>query len=1018
MKTEDALKPSVESPARSPVVDAGVERAKAWLTDERAAGTLLGEETLWREAYAVYEESLGRMSDDERVSAWACIASELVFQTGKVPLNQRVAAREACELLVGHPDLSLPDRARRLKRIADSHNVDPAKVRGLLGPGIGYPWVLPRSRWTADLVADGLVAMLAPFDWEAGREPAPGWVAEHVSHRSVASLLAGLRAAAPEGSDLRRMVGAIESCVAAFERDGKDVGAIEAQGFVTALGSHGLSEDEVSAWRDALLSLREAVVLLTSFDLHCRAEGLVQRAGQVRDAEPARALPLFLTAANLYKRLGVATMYPERVLERHQQVVRAAERVRSDHGLPDERADHVLLVSTFQSPGDLQRLVMSVGHELMDYAYGRGVHVVVSDDSSAPAVERNQKVLEQGTRAGMQISHWESQRKNEFLSALNDEVFPDGTFDVYDLAGMKRPGEKGIPYGRLRNFLRLAGMVELNEHQLQRPVFTWLDQDNELGALVLTRAGTLSKRHVFNYFDQKSSIFDTPNLVVGGGGYTNDALEGVEKFWVAWGILHTALALAQEHAPHGPAILSPQADITRFRPWDQPDTLERLPREGEDVETMSDQFLLLLNTLVGTFRGKYDNQVQIYHPWSDGSVSPDDGDLIEEMRAFAGMPGGNTSFSTDVLASPIPFITVGGRGEDIFHLWQLEGVHGPGTLFLTHTPVLHTRNVRAGRGDLMSEILNSYNGRIFREPPYLWAALSRLAAGDATPPGADVEAETAERIEGLRTEAKAAMAAVSGFAAAMEPYVDDTGEFWWLARAESDPRCAEVLATLRSVVHEFKDVEKYHRLADEKLLGLEEVKELTGQFMAAYPHWETVVERVGGFRSKGEAGELAAFAAGPRENYGSPLRGETAVRTSAAQPSFVEPPAPYEALDVPPWQDVLTSSLLLFRRYESGRADQDALLEWDERVARLREIYEHYAEAVPDVPGFVWPTLYRDTLLVPNSLPYQAVTELLNDDDALTDPGHLPGAVERVAERFGVDRALVAQAAGLGAATR
>jgi hypothetical protein len=1001
VKTEDVLKPSVEGAPRNPVVEAGVERAKAWLAAERAVGTLLGEETLWREAFAVYEESLDDLSEDERRSAWACIAAELVFQTGKVPLNQRVAAREACDFLVGAPDLALADQARQLDKIAKTHNVDAGKVRALLGPGVGYPWVLPRARWTRELVVDGLVALLAPFEWEPGREPTRERLTEDASSGLASRFAAGLRAAAPVGTDLRRMVAAVESYTSALEREDKDVGAVEADAFVTALGYHGLSEGETSAWRADLLTLREAVVLVTSFELHCHAEGLVQRAKQVEEADPARAVRLLLKAAHLYKRLGVAQMYPERLLERHQQIVRAAEQVRLDHRLPDERADHVLLVSTYQSPGDLQRLVLSVGHELMDYAYGRQVHVVVSDDSTAPAVERNATILEQARRAGMHVSHWESERKNEFLGELNDEVFPDGAFDVYDLAGMRRPGEKGIPYGRLRNFLRLAGMVELNEHGLQRPVFTWLDHDNELGALVLTRAGTLSKRHVFNYFDQKSSIFDTPNLVVGGGGYTNDALEGVEKFWVAWGILHNALALAQENAPHGPAILSPHTDITRFRPWDQPDTLERLPREGEDVETMSDQFLLLLNTLVGTFRGKYDNQVQIYHPWSDGSVSAD-ADLVEEMRPFAGMPGGNTSFSTDVLASSIPFITVGGRGEDIFHLWQLEGAHGPGSVFLTHTPVLHTRNVRAGRGDLMSEILNSYNGRIFREPPYLWAALARLAAGDPRPPSAEVEAETSERIDGLRAEAKASMAAVSGFAAAMEPYVDDTSEFWWLARAQSDPRCAEVLATLRSVVHEFKDVEKYHRLADEKLLRLEDVKELTEQFMAAYPHWETVVERLGGVRGKGEPGELAAFAAAPREGYGSPLRADAGVRTAATHTSPVEPPAPFEVVDVPAWQEVLTSSLLLFRRYERGLADQDASLEWDERVARLRDIYDHYAECVPDLPDFVWPTLFRDALLVPHSRPYQAVTELLDGDEPM----------DRVAEKYGVDADLLARAMG------
>jgi hypothetical protein len=1004
VKIETVAKPSVGGAGRSAVVDAAVGRARAWLAAEREAGTLLGEETLWREAFRVYEEALDRLSDDERASAWACIASDLVFQTGKVPLNQRVAASEASDFLVRRPDLTLVEQARELDRIARAHNVDPGKVRGLLGPGVGHPWLLPRSAWTRERVVDSLVAMLAPFEWEGGREPSRERLAEDVANGSAAGLVAGLRAAAAGGGDLHRMLSAIESYAAALECDGKDVGAIEAHAFAGGLGAHGLSDGETSARRAELLALREAVVLVTSHELHCRAEGLVRRAGQLDDTDPQHALHLLVEAANLYKRLGVAQMYPERVLERHQEVVRAAEKLRLDHGLADERAEQVLLVSTYQSPGDLQRLVLSVAHELMGFAYGRPVHVVVSDDSTAPATERNETILQEAARAGMQVAHWNSDRKDAFFSALNDEVFPDGAFDVRDLAGMRRPGEKGIPYGRLRNFLRLAGMVELDEHGLRRPVFTWLDHDNELGALVLTRPGTLSKRHVFNYFDQKSCIFDTPDLVVGGGGYTNDALEGVEKFWVAWGILHGALALAQEHAPHGPAILAPDTDITRFRPWDQADTLERLPREGEDVETMSDQFLLLLNTLVGTFRGKYDNQVQIYHPWSDGSVAAD-GELIEEMRAFAGMPGGNTSFSTDVLVSPIPFITVGGRGEDIFHLWQLEGVHGPGSVFLTHTPVLHTRNVRAGRGDLMSEIVNSFNGRIFREPPYLWAALAGLAAGKRRPPSADVEAETAARIDGLRAEAKAAMAAVSGFAEAMEPYVDGTGEFWWLTRAERDPRCAEVLATLRSVVHEFKDVEKYHRMADEKLLGLEEVKELTDQFLAAYPHWETVVARVGGIESRGDLAELVATGT-RREDYGSPLRDDSAVRTATARTWAAEPPLPFEAVDVPAWQDVLTSSLLLFRRYEQGRADQDEWLGWDERVARLREIFEHYAAGVPGLPDVVWPTLFRDALLVPHSPPYRAVTELLEGT----------GEPERVAERYGVDAELVGQAvAGLGA---
>ena len=1014
MKTEAALTSSVASAPRDQVVDAEIERAKAWLTDERSVGTLLGEETLWREAYDVYHRVVDRVPRDDRSSTWACIAAELVFETGKVPLNQRVAAREACDFLVTNRGLGLLPQARRLRQIADQHNVDPAKVRGLLRPGIGYPWVLPRSGWTEAKVVDGLAAMLAPFDWTPGREPSPTWLAQQAVNLPPADFVRELLTAATEGSDLHRMLAAMGSFLEILEREGKDVGAIEGQALVTALGYHGLSGGETALWHTDLLALRETVLLLDSFQLYRRAEGLVLGAKRLADEDPSTALAMLGKAANLYKRLAVAQMYPERVLERQQHVARMAEELRVDHGLPDERADQVLLVSTFQSPADLQRLVLSVAHELQGFAYGQPVHVVVSDDSTAASRERNEQIFEQAVRAGMRIADWSSERRNALLDDLNGEVFPDGTFDVGHLAGMRKPGEKGIPYGRLRNFLRLAALVELKEHGLERPVFTWLDQDNELGALVLTRAGTLSKRHVFNYFEQKSAIFDKPGMMVGGGGYTNDALEGVEKFWVAWGILHNALALAQEHAPHGPAILTPQADITRFRPWDQPDTLERLPREGENVETMSDQFLLLLKTLVGTFRGKYDNQVQIYHPWSYGYVAPGSDELVEEMRPFAGMPGGNTSFNTDVLASSIPFITVGGRGEDIFHLWQLEGRHGPGTIFLTHTPALHTRNVRAGRGDLMSEIIDSYNGRIFREPPYLWSALARLSAGDPTPPGPDVEADTSDRIEGLRAEAKASMAAVSGFAAAMEPYVDEKSEFWWLARAQSDPRCAEVLATLRSVVHEFKDVEKYHRQADAKLLGLDDVKELTAQFVVAYPHWETVVERVGGIRGERGTEYAGALTTGPREDYGSGLRESVAAAPSfASSPVVAEPPSPFEPVQEPPWEDVLASSLLLFRRYEFGRADQDQWLAWTERVVRLRSIYDHYAAAAPELPPFVWTRLYRDALLIPHSAPHRAVTQLLNDDAPAADEEGRRTAVRQAAEAFAVDEDLLAEAVGL-----
>jgi hypothetical protein len=849
-------------------------------------------------------------------------------------------------------------------------------------------------------VVRGLEAMLAPYEWDAA--PDAGWLDEHGLRRPSADFLAALEARAPGGSVLRRSLAAIRAFVAQLDGEGKDAGVIEAHAFISALAGHGLAEAETAQYGRELLGLQEAVVLARSSQLYWRAEGLVALAAGLEATDPQAALDFLEKAAAIYKRLAVAQQYPERLLERHQQVWRAIEDCRADHGLAgDGRRPHVLLVGTFQSPTDLQRLLLSVAHELQGFAYGQPVHVVVSDDSTGEARAANEAVYAEAATSGLRVSEWSLERRNAFLAQLNDEVFAGEPFDVNDLAGVAKPGEKGIPYGRLRNFLRLAGLVELREYGLEDPVFTWLDQDNELGALVLTRAGTLSKRHAYNYFDQKSDIFADPRVLVGGGGYTNDALEGVEKFWVAWGIMHTTLGLAREHAPDAPAVLSPTADITRFRPWDQPDTLERLPREGDDVETMADQFLLLASTLVGTFRGKYDNQVQIYHPWTDGDVEPGEERLVEEMRAFAGMPGGNTSFGTGVLAGPIPFLTVCGRGEDIFHLWQLEAAHGPGSSFLTHTPALHTRNVRAGRGNLMSEIVNSFNGRIFREPPYLWAALSALSSGE---PMADVETETADRIEGLRAEAKASMSAVSGLAEALAPFVDEAGEFWWVAQAQRDPRCAEVLGTLRGVVEEFKDVERYHRMADEQLLTLDDVKDLTAEFMAAYPHWETVVERVGGLGLALGAGEAANLAqARPLEGYGAPQRADgprpaMAVRRLRAN----EPAALGEPIDDLPWQEALTSALLLFRRYEQGVAEAGGPLTWDGRVGRLRAAYEHYCAGLDDAPPTLWARLYRDALFVPHSGPYRALTAVVEGDEA---------DLERLAERFEVDAGLLRPAA-------
>ncbi|MDQ4068941.1 MAG: hypothetical protein M3203_05640 [Actinomycetota bacterium] len=975
------------------VVDDAARRVREWVAQERAAGTLVGEETLWREAYRAYLDVVDRVPAEQRAAAWAWIATAVVFDTGKVPLNQKAAGREACEVLRRSSGHDLVDKALQVHEVALRHDVDTGRLRGLLEPGAGYPWLFPRALWNRPVVARGLAAMLAPFHWAAGTRPDPDWLEREGLRLSSVEFLDNLQARTVRGSNLRRDVEAVRSFVARLDEEGKDAGVVEADAFIAGLSAHGLSQEETAAGRRELLALQEAVVLLRSFQLYQRAEGLVALAVDLESTDAHVAVDFLERAAAIYKRLAVAQQYPERLLERHQQLWRMLEDRRAQHGIPDDRPAHVLLVGTYHSPTDLQRLLLSITHEVMGFGYGQPVHVVISDDSTGEARARNQEIYAEAARAGLHVSEWGLERRNAFLARLNEEVFPDGTFDVNDLAGVAKPGEKGIPYGRLRNFLRLAGLAEMGEHGLDDPIFTWLDQDNELGALVLTSAGTLSKRHVFHYFDQKSQIFQDPRVLVGGGGYTNDALEGVEKFWVAWGIMHATLGLARDHAPHAPAVLSPKADITRFRPWDQPDTLERLPREGEDVETMSDQFLLLLSTLVGTFRGKYDNQVQVYHPWTYGDVVPGEERLVEEMRAFAGMPGGNTSLRSTVVASPVPFITVCGRGEDIFHLWQLEGVHGPGSIFLTHTPALHTRNVKAGRGHLMSEIVNSYNGRIFREPPYLWAALSALFTGE---PVADVEIETAERIEGLKAEAKASMSAVSALAEALEPYLDDNGEYWWVTRAESDPRCAEVLDTLRGVVAEFKDVEKYHRIADEELLTLDDVKELTAEFVAAYPQWESVVRHVGGPTSGLERDAPGLAATRPLESYGSPLRTDAErAATPAGRPRAAEPVALGEPVDDLPWQEVLTSALLLFRRYEQGRAEAGEPLGWDDRVRRLREIYDHYAGTLGEGPPFLWARLFRDALFLPRSRPYRAVTELLAADPDVD--------VNEVAAAYGVD---------------
>jgi hypothetical protein len=1008
---------ALSSTVRSQAAPTGavLEPLGRWFDDETGHGTLLTQEALWREAYARYRPLLPTLPEVDQGPTWAALASRLVFELPAVPVNERRAAAEAVDLMGRRPDASPRERACALHEVAARNDVQPSKILGLLGPGVGYPWMFLPTLWTADVVGRSIEALLAPFDWAAGREPDGEWLAAQVAQATPGELLAGLRARALEGSDLDRMLGAVASLFASTEAEHKDLAVQEAHSFIGALEHHGLTSAEIEKrWTD-LSTLRSAVVLLHSYRLHTQAERCVATARTLADDQPEAAVRLLRRGANLYKRACVAQLYPEPLLARHQEVYREMERLCSDRGLADGRCQHMLLVSTFNSPADFQRLVLSLWHELTAFGYGRTVHVVVSDDSTGESLERGREVVAQAARAGMSISHWDSDRKTAFLDALNAEVFPDKRCNVWELAGGRMPGEKGVPYGRFRNFLRLVALHESRELGLRRPVSTWLDQDNEVGALVLTRMGTLAKRHVYNYFDQKSTIFEDGDVVVGGGGYTNDALEGVEKFWVAWGILNHTFELARRRPPEAPPLLPAEADITRFRPWDQPETLERLIREGDSVETFADQVLLLLSTLAGTFQGKYENQVQVYHPWTYGRVEPAEELLVEETRPFAGMPGGNTSFAEAVLASPIPFITVGGRGEDIFHLWQVESEHGVGSVHLTHTPALHTRNVSTARSDLMAEIIDSYNGRIFREPPYLWAALTHMAGGGAAGGGVspEVEQETADRINNLRAEAMSNIAAVSGFAAALEPYIDDRNDFWWLRRAADDPRYAVRITELRTLAQRFKRPETYQRQAEEKLLRLDDVKELTQRFLSAYPHWRTVVGHVGGLGTEASGERLSGAAARfPERSYGPLPAGpgpETAKGFRSA-PAGPELAMTGEPVADPPWRDVVQASLLLFKRYELGAAAADRFLTWDERVDRLSEIYLHYAGLAAEVPAHVWTLLFRDALLVPDGLVHRAASGMLTDEFRRLTPEEREQRIGAWAETGGIDASVLRQA--------
>ena len=254
---------SVQSPETfdSRVVEGVVSDARAWVVKERAAGTLVGEETLWREAYRAYLDMVDGIEEGQRPAAWACIASALVFDTGKVPLNQKTAARQACDFMGTASGLDAEAMARRLHDIALENDADPGRIRGLLAPGVGYPWVFPRALWARDIVARSLEAMLAPLAWApAGPAPDAAWLQDHALRSSSADFLTDLEARAPEGSVLRRSLGAIRSFVAQLDAEGKDAGVVEAHTFISALAGHGLSDGETAEHGRDLLDLQEAVV--------------------------------------------------------------------------------------------------------------------------------------------------------------------------------------------------------------------------------------------------------------------------------------------------------------------------------------------------------------------------------------------------------------------------------------------------------------------------------------------------------------------------------------------------------------------------------------------------------------------------------------------------------------------------------------------------------------------------------------------------------------------------------------
>jgi hypothetical protein len=167
----------------------------------------------------------------------------------------------------------------------------------------------------------------------------------------------------------------------------------------------------------------------------------------------------------------------------------------------------------------------------------------------------------------------------------------------------------------------------------------------------------------------------------------------------------------------------------------------------------------------------------------------------------------------------------------------------------------------------------------------------------------------------------------------------------------------------------------------------------------------------------GPAPSAAAASVSPFPGYGAFERASSGTSTptewreaSALTADVGEPAA------VPVWHEVYDSALALHQRHEIGRAERDASLDWPERVERLRHAYRHYASLLGDVPGFVWARLFRDALLIPGSPAYDALTQLLADEDVWRlDPDDRDAEVARVASEAGADAELLRLAVAIDA---